>query len=68
MNGADAGSASGSAYAIDVSAVGFPLNIGGTPGQQDVLGVIAEVVAASGPVGTGDVDDLEAYLKGKYGL
>jgi hypothetical protein len=29
---------------------------------------IAEVVAASGPVGMEDVDALEGYLKGKYGL
>ena len=68
VNGADAGSASGSSYGIDVSAVGFPLNIGGTPAQQDVLGFIAEVVAASGPVGAGDVDALEGYLKRKYAL
>jgi hypothetical protein len=68
VNGADAGSASGPSYGIDVSEVGFPLNIGGTPAQQDVLGFIAEVVAASGPVGMEDVDALEGYLKGKYGL
>jgi hypothetical protein len=68
VNGADAGSASGSSYGIDVSAAGFPLNIGGTAAQQDVLGFIAEVVAASGPVGAGDVDELEGYLKGKYAL
>ena len=68
MSGADAGSASGPSYGIDVSEAGFPVDIGGTAAQQDVLGFIAEVVAASGPVATGDVDDLEAYLKGKYGL
>jgi hypothetical protein len=68
VNGADAASATGTGYAIDVSATGFPASIGGTPANQDVLGDVAEVVAIEGAVSDSDIGGLEGYFKTKYQL
>jgi hypothetical protein len=54
--------------AVDVSAVGSQLALGGTLRGQYVTGDIAEVVAIEGALAQQDIDDLEHYLKAKYGL
>jgi hypothetical protein len=68
VNGADAVAATGAGYAIDVSAPGNALHIGGSVKQQDVLGDVAEVVATHGALSSTDLADLEGYLSAKYGL
>jgi hypothetical protein len=68
VDGATAGSQTGSIYGTDVSAAGNPLTIGGTPAAQDIVGDIAEVIAIKGAVADTDIDALEGYLKAKYGL
>jgi hypothetical protein len=68
VNGVDAGAASGPGYAVNVSAVGFPARIGGTPANQDIKGDIAEVIAVQGSLSDEDIQQLESYLKTKYGL
>lgn len=73
IDGADAGAATGAAYADNVSAGdggagSWPLYIGGNNQSQDVRGDIAEVIAIKGTVDDADLASLEAYLKSKYGL
>ena len=68
VNGAELGADTGTGYAVDVNAMGYPVFIGGTPGQQDIAGDIAEVVAVKGAVADSDVIGLEAYLMDKYHL
>jgi hypothetical protein len=68
VNGSYGASATGPGYALDVSASGYPLRIGGTDKQQDVLGDIAEVVAMQGSLSALDLANLEGYLAAKYGL
>jgi len=54
---------------IDLSALGAPLHIGGTPDpRQSLLGSIAEIVAIKGAVATADAQALETYLIDKYGI
>jgi len=59
--------------ALDISATGEPLFVGGhvTTGNdviQALLGDMAEVVAVHGPISEDDLAKLEAYLKAKYAL
>jgi hypothetical protein len=59
--------------AIDVSAVGKPVLVGGMPLSNGLVinglaGSIAEVVAVHGPVTDAEVTRLEGYLLRKYGL
>jgi len=68
VNGHDGASATGAGYALDVSASGYPLRIGGTDKQQDVLGDIAEVIAMQGSLSAPDLATLEGYFAAKYGL
>jgi hypothetical protein len=55
-------------YAANASAVGYPARIGGTPAGQDIKGEIAEIIAVEGPLSDADIQQLESYLKTKYGL
>jgi hypothetical protein len=68
VNGADAGSISGPGAALDVSAAGQPLVLGGSAKAQGMVGDLAEVVAIKGAVSDADIDALEAYFRAKYGL
>jgi hypothetical protein len=68
LNGETSATSTGSAYAIDVSAPGRPVFVGGTPDLQDIVGDIAEVVAVNGATSDADVAALECYLEAKYGL
>jgi hypothetical protein len=55
--------------AVDVSAAGFPAQIGGLSGSpEQLIGDIAEVVATAGSDDANDLARLEAYLAHKYGL
>src|SRR5262249_52899294 len=68
LNGATSATKTGAPYAVNVSAPGRPLCLGGTPAKQDIVGDIAEVVAVNGATPDADVTALEGYLKTKYGL
>jgi hypothetical protein len=68
LNGATSATSTGVAYAIDVSAPGRPVFVGGTPDVQNIVGDIAEVVAVNGATPDADVAALECYLETKYGL
>jgi hypothetical protein len=68
LNGASSAIATGGDYAVDVSALGRPLFLGGTPNNQNVVGDIAEVVTVKGATPDADVIALEACLMAKYGL
>jgi hypothetical protein len=68
VNGADAGSVTGPGAALDVSAAGQPLYLGGSPKAQGMVGDLAEVVAIKGAVSDADIGALEAYFRAKYGL
>jgi hypothetical protein len=68
LNGATSAIGTGGDYAVDVSALGRPLFIGGTPDAQNVVGDIAEVVTVKGTTSDADVIALEGCLKAKYGL
>jgi len=68
LNGATSAVSTGSPYAIDVSAPGRPVFLGGTPNLQDIVGDIAEVIAVKGATPDAEVTALEGYLGTKYGL
>jgi hypothetical protein len=68
VNGAEAGSITGPGVALDVSAAGQPLFLGGTPNAQCMVGDLAEVVAIKGAVPDVEINALEAYFRAKYGL
>jgi hypothetical protein len=67
-NGSDVGQLVGSQFAIDVSARGQPLNIGGTSQNQNLVGDIAEEIAVRGAMSDDDALWVEGYLKTKYAL
>ncbi len=68
INGADAGSSTGTGYAGNVSATGYVARIGGTQAGQDLEGDIAEVIGVQGSVSDADLASLQEYLRSKYGL
>ena len=68
VNGSMVAANTGPGYAVDLSAIGYPAFIGGTPPGQNLLGDIAEVIAVGGPVSDLDVAGIEAYLIQKYSL
>jgi hypothetical protein len=68
VNGVDAVAGMGPGYSLDVSAFGYPLRIGGSGRQQDVTGVLAEVLAVKGTLSDADLARLDAYVKAKYGI
>jgi hypothetical protein len=68
IDGVDAGSGTGTGFAGNVSATGYPLRIGGTPGTQDLAGDIAEVIGIQGSISDADLSSLQEYLQHRYGL
>jgi hypothetical protein len=68
VNGKDAGSTNGPGAALDVSATGQPLFLGGSGNGQCIVGDLAEVVAIKGSVTDAEIDALEAYFRAKYGF
>jgi len=64
----DAGFATGAGYAANVNSTGYPARIGGTQYGQNLTGDIAEVIAIQGTVSDANLQNLQNYLMGKYGL
>jgi hypothetical protein len=67
-NGTRTASLTGGAFAVDASAAGRPLTIGGSDEGQDIQGDMAEVLAVKGFLSADDEIETEAYLQRKYGL
>jgi hypothetical protein len=68
LNGAGAGHTTGESTLCDVSAVGQPIFIGGSPQMQYLVGDIAEIIVNKGPTSDEDVAAIETYLMTKYGI
>ena len=68
LNGATSAMSGSSGFAVDLSAPGRPLFVGGTPDMQNIVGDIAEVITVKGATPDADVAALEGYLGAKYGL